>query len=144
MVGPAPGSGLELKVGMTVHAHSWFTNTDAVDYFISNPVLAGENGAEVPTSDMPQDPDREVAERFAVVEPHLAAGGIDLLHHRADGQSTQAWDCNWKLAIINAMESYHLFKVHPSTLEPYAPTRGGLLHCGLCPRHGHRRHDHRR
>ena len=77
------------------------------------------------------DPDVEpLAARFAVVEPHLAARGIDLLRHRADRQSTQAWDCNWKLAIINAMESYHLFKVHPATLEPYAPTRDAYYIAG--------------
>jgi Xaa-Pro dipeptidase len=40
---------LELKVGMTVHAHSWFTNTDVVDYFISNPVLAGGLPGRLPT-----------------------------------------------------------------------------------------------
>ena len=39
---------------MTFHAHSWFTNTDVVDYFISNTVLLGENGAEVLTSATPQ------------------------------------------------------------------------------------------
>ena len=36
VVGLAPGSGLELKVGMTFPAHSWFTNTEVVDYFVSN------------------------------------------------------------------------------------------------------------
>jgi len=35
----APNSQLELKVGMTFHTHSWFTNTDCVDYFISNTSL---------------------------------------------------------------------------------------------------------
>ena len=54
MVGLAPGSELELTVGMTFHAHSWFTNTDVVDYFISNTVLLGENGAEALTSETPQ------------------------------------------------------------------------------------------
>jgi len=34
VVGLAPGSGLELKLGMTFHAHSWFTNAEVVDYFI--------------------------------------------------------------------------------------------------------------
>ncbi len=41
VVGLAPGSDMELKVGMTFHAHSWFTNTTVVDYFISNTVLLG-------------------------------------------------------------------------------------------------------
>ena len=54
VVGLAPGSGLELKVGMTFHAHSWFTNTEVVDYFISNTVLLGEDGAEVLTCETPQ------------------------------------------------------------------------------------------
>ena len=49
-----PGSTRELKVGMTFHAHSWFTNTDVVDYFISNTVMLTENGAEVLTSQSPQ------------------------------------------------------------------------------------------
>ena len=54
VIGLAPGSKLELKVGMTFHAHSWFTNTQVVDYFISNTVLLGENGAEVLTCATPQ------------------------------------------------------------------------------------------
>ena len=54
VIGLAPGSELELKVGMTFHAHSWFTNTDVMDYFISNTVLLGENGAEVLTCATPQ------------------------------------------------------------------------------------------
>ena len=77
------------------------------------------------------NPDVEpLTERFAVVEPHVAARGMDRLHHRADQQDVQVWDCNWKLAIINAMESYHLFKVHPTTLEPYAPTKGAYYIAG--------------
>lgn len=49
-----PGSTRVLKEGMTFHAHSWFTNTDVVDYFISNTVMLTENGAEVLTSQSPQ------------------------------------------------------------------------------------------
>ena len=71
-----------------------------------------------------------LTERFAVVEPQVAARGMDRLHHRADQQDVQVWDCNWKLAIINAMESYHLFKVHPTTLEPYTPTKGAYYIAG--------------
>jgi Xaa-Pro dipeptidase len=54
VTGLAPNSELELQVGMTFHAHSWFTNTDIVDYFISNTVMLGENGAEVLTSATPE------------------------------------------------------------------------------------------
>ena len=77
------------------------------------------------------NPDVEpLVERFAVVEPHVAARGMDWLHHRADQQDVHVWDCNWKLAIINAMESYHLFKVHRTTLEPYTPTKGAYYIAG--------------
>lgn len=54
VTGLAPGSELELKTGMTVHAHSWFTGTDIVDYFISNTVLLTETGAELLTGRTPQ------------------------------------------------------------------------------------------
>ena len=50
----APNSKLELKVGMTFHTHSWFTNTDCVDYFISNTSLLTEDGCEVLTSETPE------------------------------------------------------------------------------------------
>ena len=43
-----------LEVGMTFHAHSWFTNTDVVDYFISNTVMLTDNGAENLTALTPQ------------------------------------------------------------------------------------------
>ena len=70
------------------------------------------------------NPDVEsLAERFAALEPHVTAQGIDQMGHWSSQQETQVWDCNWKLAIVNAMESYHLFQVHPETLEPYTPTR---------------------
>ena len=50
----APNSKLKLKVGMTFHTHSWFTNTDCVDYFISNTSLLTNNGCEVLTSQTPE------------------------------------------------------------------------------------------
>ena len=49
-----PGSERVLEAGMVFHAHSWFTNTDVVDYFISNTVLLTEQGAEILTSETPQ------------------------------------------------------------------------------------------
>lgn len=49
-----PGSERILEVGMVFHAHSWFTNTDIVDYFISNTVILNEDGAEVLTSTTPE------------------------------------------------------------------------------------------
>lgn len=49
-----PGSQRVLEVGMVFHAHSWFTNTGVVDYFISNTVLLTETGAEVLTHQTPE------------------------------------------------------------------------------------------
>ena len=49
-----PGSQRVLEVGMTVHAHSWFTNTEVADYFISNTVMINEHGAEILTARSPQ------------------------------------------------------------------------------------------
>lgn len=49
-----PGSDREIKTGMIFHPHSWFTNTEVADYFISNTVLLGENGAENLTARTPQ------------------------------------------------------------------------------------------
>ena len=49
-----PRSERTLEVGMVFHAHSWFTNTDVVDYFISNTVILTEGGAEVLTATTPE------------------------------------------------------------------------------------------
>ena len=76
------------------------------------------------------DSAESLARRFALIEHHVCAGGIDELHHQSDTQSTELWACNWKVAIINAMESYHLFKVHPETLEPFAPTKDAYYIAG--------------
>lgn len=50
----APDSKLDLRAGMTFHAHSWFTDAGCVDYFISNTVLLGEDGAEILTTRTPE------------------------------------------------------------------------------------------
>ena len=50
----APGSERELKAGMAFHAHSWFTDTDCADYFISNTVLLTDKGCEVLTGRIPE------------------------------------------------------------------------------------------
>ena len=71
-----------------------------------------------------------LAKRFAAVQPQLSKRGIDGIGHRSVQHSTESWECNWKVAIMNAMESYHLFKVHATTLEPYTPTRGAYYITG--------------
>ncbi len=43
-------SDIEIKQGMTFHAMSWFTETGRGDFFVSNCVLLGANGAELLTT----------------------------------------------------------------------------------------------
>lgn len=57
VVGLAPNSPRELRVGMVFHAHSWFTDTGRGDdhsYFISNTLMLTENGCEVLTCRTPE------------------------------------------------------------------------------------------
>ncbi len=63
-----------------------------------------------------------LSQRFAHLESVVAKHRLGELHHWTSQRDTQEWNANWKLVITNAMESYHLFKVHPETLEPYTPT----------------------
>lgn len=63
-----------------------------------------------------------LAERFDHLESIVVESGIDELQHWTAERDHDEWAANWKLAISNTMESYHLFKVHPETLEPYSPT----------------------
>ena len=48
-------SDIEIEEGMTFHAMSWFTNTGAGEFFISNTVLLGPNGPELLT-EAPMEP----------------------------------------------------------------------------------------
>ena len=77
------------------------------------------------------DPDVEpLAERFAAIAPHVSSRRINEFRHQSQRQTTEVWECNWKVAVQNAMESYHLFKVHPTTLEPVTPTRNAYYITG--------------
>lgn len=49
-----PKSTRKIEVGMVVHAHSWFTNTNVADYFVSNTVMVTETGGEVLTNKTPE------------------------------------------------------------------------------------------
>ena len=63
-----------------------------------------------------------LAERFAHLDDLATEHRLAELHHWTGERTTEEWHANWKLILSNAAESYHLFKVHPETLEPYAPT----------------------
>lgn len=49
VTGLRPDSQREMQPGMTFHLMSWFTETGRGNYFISNTVLLGPDGAEVLT-----------------------------------------------------------------------------------------------
>jgi phenylpropionate dioxygenase-like ring-hydroxylating dioxygenase large terminal subunit len=59
--------------------------------------------------------------RYQGIEKYLSAYDIGRLKNFEAGKQEQ-WSCNWKLAMENAMESYHLFAVHKETLEKSTPT----------------------
>lgn len=71
-----------------------------------------------------------LTERFAHLEEVVAGRGLAELHHWTSQREVEEWGANWKLVMSNAMESYHLFKVHPETLEPYSPTAGAYYIVG--------------
>lgn len=54
VTGLAPNSKMEMKPGMAFHLHSWFTNTDVVDYFISNTAILTDHGCEILTTQSPE------------------------------------------------------------------------------------------
>lgn len=76
------------------------------------------------------NPDVEgLDKRFDAIEHYVSARGTGKFHG-SQQQSTEIWRCNWKVAMLNAMESYHLFKVHPKTLETYTPTKSAYYVTG--------------
>lgn len=75
------------------------------------------------------DTPRPLADRFGGIESMLEAFEPQRFD-TALPSSEEHWQANWKLAMENAMESYHLFKVHRSTLEQVTPTRGAYYVAG--------------
>ena len=65
---------------------------------------------------------RPLHERLANIDDYLGLFEPDTMQRVSAGE-VEIWQSNWKLAMENAMESYHLFKVHENTLELYSPTR---------------------
>ena len=68
------------------------------------------------------DNPKPLADRLAGIDPYLQIfEPVRFTEgHRGEWES---WQCNWKLAVENGIESYHLFKVHQNTLETLAPTK---------------------
>jgi len=72
---------------------------------------------------------RPLSERLAGIDQYLRLFKPETFHQVSPG-GVELWQTNWKLAMENAMESYHLFKVHEATLETFSPTRDAYYIAG--------------
>lgn len=61
-------------------------------------------------------------DRIKGLEQYLELFELDRFD-QAYHTTSEHWNCNWKLAVENGIESYHLFKVHKETLETMTPTK---------------------
>ena len=68
-------------------------------------------------------------ERVAAINNYLTQFVPESFNQIRRGE-TEYWNANWKLAMENAMESYHLFQVHENTLQPWSPTSGAYYIAG--------------
>ncbi|MFB6555101.1 aromatic ring-hydroxylating dioxygenase subunit alpha [Streptomyces sp. NPDC056405] len=62
----------------------------------------------------------------APLAPRLSRISDDLANYRLDdmaqlGSWSEEWACNWKVAVENAHENYHVLGFHPETLGPSTP-----------------------
>lgn len=69
-------------------------------------------------SDTPSD----LLERLNQINPYLQHFHMDRFIQAYEGVA-EHWNCNWKLAVENGIESYHLFMVHRETLEVNTPSK---------------------
>jgi len=65
---------------------------------------------------------KPLGDRYKKVEKYLEQFNYTACTKAFEAPREQ-WDCNWKLAVENGIESYHLFMVHQETLETVTPTK---------------------
>ncbi len=70
-----------------------------------------------------------LSQRLQGIDEYLSLFNLDRFIAGRSG-AVEHWRANWKLAIENAMESYHLFQVHENTLEKTTPTRDAYYIAG--------------
>lgn len=75
------------------------------------------------------DDPKPLGERFAHMADYITEFEVGKFDVASSGEP-QVWEANWKLVLENAMESYHLFRVHEPTLERVSPTRGAYYLAG--------------
>ena len=64
-----------------------------------------------------------ISQKLSGIQKYLELFGVTKFTETIGEQECETWKANWKLAVENAMESYHLFKVHSQTLEKITPTK---------------------
>ncbi|MCF2855954.1 aromatic ring-hydroxylating dioxygenase subunit alpha [Pseudoalteromonas sp. SMS1] len=69
------------------------------------------------------EPTNSLLNRLEGIDDYIHHFELAKFEHGYRSDKLEHWDANWKLAMENAMESYHLFKVHKATLETVTPTR---------------------
>ena len=75
------------------------------------------------------EPDVRLEQKLAGLDTYLTKFDLQRFTNGYHSEP-QHWSSNWKLAAENGMESYHLFKVHPESLEPYTPTKSAFYVAG--------------
>lgn len=68
------------------------------------------------------DQPQPFSERVAGVDAYLDVYELERFKYGYH-LDAEYWNANWKLAVENGIESYHLFKVHKETLETMTPTK---------------------
>ncbi|TQF67365.1 aromatic ring-hydroxylating oxygenase subunit alpha [Pseudoalteromonas luteoviolacea] len=69
------------------------------------------------------EPTSSLKNRLNGIDDYLRHFELPKFKYGYRSDKSEQWDANWKLVMENAMESYHLFKVHKATLETVTPTR---------------------
>lgn len=70
-----------------------------------------------------------LSQRLQGIDEYLSLFDLERFVKGSSGE-VEHWQANWKLAMENAMESYHLFQVHENTLEKTTPTRDAYYIAG--------------
>lgn len=63
-----------------------------------------------------------LSERFKGIEKYISIYQLERFNSYSPGEQ-EHWQANWKVVMENALESYHIFKVHKETLETLSPTK---------------------
>ncbi|WDE10276.1 aromatic ring-hydroxylating oxygenase subunit alpha [Thalassomonas haliotis] len=63
-----------------------------------------------------------LSERFQGIEKYISIYQPERFNGYKPGEQ-EHWRANWKVVMENALESYHIFKVHKETLETLSPTK---------------------